>query len=726
MDVLLKAVTSQTVNFAIRSGITLTTSYALKQCGRLLRETPRSQAREALLTLQIRLESKIRIISPAIDMIELISARGNSSLESAVALTKDLRYEIQKLGARLSAAANEEELLRRRSKRATKSREESDGDLRAIVAEIKLLLERVEDAIPLINLAITTSGVNLSTKLSGSISPSRLLQASTFLTAADGRFAVEPGRRQQVGPTWTVSLYMLFAGHAGRVAEEGGAAPRETTWKEVVHKARVKLVRVPLDELYCLPGTVLPPQNSVARPPASAGGGGGDGMLRGEARAAEYAYQLLIIEDLDDDRVHTFEDDVPQPGRFEDVPNAGIRDIVPIHEVSKIFYADTGKILGIGGESEVNSPVLLFKRDVHAQPPRRMLRRDEMERSEFRPRSSVGSVDEEMERSRGAGESGSATEGKEAEPSLPHHHDHQQQRSDPWRLPPDLDPEWMALEVFTEETSDSDSDSERDDDPASPSPRSHNYNHLSPDSNHPSSSPDHLSKALSNLHVPPTPSTNPSTPTPAPSTSSSALPPIKTSLSLLEMLCKLTSLQHFRQASHLAIEDELLNFFLESSATAGAGAGGIGAGSASTGGGAGIGVGALDGKERRQRVRGEARRRVGFDPYDESPVKGERGRDRFREGRGGEDGDGEEGRRKRKGKAKRDMRRLPPAKEADGPAGSALLQSHSESDEEHMPLDSLPRVPPLQLNPPTLQPSRSTRTPSPPLESSLEFSSEAS
>jgi hypothetical protein len=67
----------------------------------------------------------------------------------------------------------------------------------------------------------------------------------------------------------------------------------------------------------------------------------------------------------------------------------------------------------------------------------------------------------------------------------------------------------------------------------------------------------------------------------------------------LEMLMKLAALQQFRQESHLAIEDELLNFFLEDSATAGAGAD----------------------KIKRRRMRHDAVQRVGFDPYDESPVK---------------------------------------------------------------------------------------------------------
>jgi hypothetical protein len=42
MDLLLSKVTQHAMNYAIRSGITITTGYALKQCGRLVKEAPSS------------------------------------------------------------------------------------------------------------------------------------------------------------------------------------------------------------------------------------------------------------------------------------------------------------------------------------------------------------------------------------------------------------------------------------------------------------------------------------------------------------------------------------------------------------------------------------------------------------------------------------------------------------------------------------------------------------
>lgn len=547
METLLSRLTSQALNYAIRSTLTLTTTYALRHCTRLLQSIPPSPLRSDLRTLHARLEAQISILSPALDCIDLIAARGNTTLSSAAKLSRELRCEVQTLGRRAAEAGGEE------------------AEVRGLVEAMRGLLRRVEDAVPLINLAITTSGVNLSTSLAGSVSPSRLLQASTFLTAADSQytnnssFSDSKGTRQQVGPEYTLSVYMLFAGHKNPRLQLGEEAVRPITrWKEVMHKSRVKLLRVPQSEIYDLPS----PNRR----------GGGDG------KASEFAYHLLLIEDLDDDRVHTF-DGVP-PGPCDDVPSAGLRDIVPVHEISKIFYADTGKILGLnvegeeeesGGGTEVNNPVLLLKRDVHARPPWEGLQEavEGVAVGEEEEEDVQAEVDAQFERESA--------------------HNTPQQRpggdNDAWRLPPDLDPEWIALEVYTE------------------SPSTTNISSSSSTaSSSPPSSPLLPTSALSNLHLHQTSSPSPSS-SPSPTPTLPIIPAIKSTLSLLELLLKLTSLQQLRQTSHLAIEDELLNFFLHdagqpqhSAAVAG-------------------------GREQRRRLREQARERVGFDPYEESPVK---------------------------------------------------------------------------------------------------------
>ncbi|KAL1847018.1 Ran-specific GTPase-activating protein 30 [Paecilomyces lecythidis] len=570
MEVFLAKLTQQAMNYAIRSGITITATYAIRQSSRLLKNVSGTE-RQELLALQQRLQSKIQVISPAIDMIELIAARGNTSLESAVTLTKSLRWDIQALGQRLAKAAASEELMRKGSL-SSRTRSQNDIEIKMIIEDIKRVLDRIEDAVPLMNLAITTSGASLSTTLPSTVSPSRLLQASTFLTAADTQYSISPVQAVQVGPTFTLSMYMLFAGHVRPQDEEG---IRETTWKEVMHKAKVKLRRVPMD---------------LAFGPVE--GGGPRPQVPAEARVDEFAYQILIIEDLDDGRVHTFDEGELQPGPFDGVETAGIREILPIHQISKIFYADTGKILNISTEGETNNPVLLLKRDINAIPPRRMLERTEAEyyeEAEGEEETSTTDEQDEVQALLDAQLNG-ASEGPEHVdyPSF-----HESSIPEGWRLPPGLDPEWVAFEVYNEEE---DSETESETEESSSPHRTSRSTSVDPHlisrlnlshSRSPSSTSNNNQVSSSSPHAGTTTVSNP------------LFDNIRTSLSLLETLLRLTSLQQFQQQSHLSITDELLNFFLEESSTTGAGGD----------------------ETHRQRVRAEARRKVGWDPYDESPLK---------------------------------------------------------------------------------------------------------
>jgi hypothetical protein len=535
------------------------------------------------------------------------AARGNTSLESAVSLTKALRYDIQNLARRLEKAATAEELARK-GVISVKARAENDAEIKRIIQDIRNVLDRIEDAVPLMNLAITTSGASLSTTLPSTVSPSRLLQASTFLTACDTQYSMTPSRAVQVGPTFTLSVYMLFTSHMRPQDEE---SIRETTWKEVMHKARVKLRRVPMEVFFG----------------AEDGRIGKRSRLPAEARVDEFAYQILIIEDLDDDRVHTFDESEQQPGPYEGVSLAGIREIFPIHEISKIFYADTGKVLNIGSEGETNSPVLLLKRDINAIPPRRMMERDETDYADFEPESESVEEDEDGVQS----QLDAQLKGGDDASNDYSYYESLSERGIPeaWRLPPGLDPEWLAFEVYHEEE-DNQSEAETETEPESSSPRQTSR----------SGSLDPQLMANLSIDRTATPSTRSSPSrqqqqeisqsTRRQDLTSTVTNPlfsnIRTSLSLLETLLRLTSLQQFQQQSHLSISDELLNFFLEESSSTGAGGD----------------------EQHRQRVRAEARRKVGWDPYDESPLKrrGEEYQYRYGDGGGGEeywapgDGDG--------------------------------------------------------------------------------------
>ncbi|KAM0805441.1 RanGTP-binding protein-domain-containing protein [Usnea florida] len=607
-------------------------------------------------------------------MIDLISARGNTSLESAVSLTKSLRWEIQALGQRLASAANSEELVRRKGSKA-QDKIQHETELKRIVQAIRKLLTRIEDAVPLINLAITASGASLSSNLPSTVSPSRLLQASTFLTAGDSQYGASSSNYVQIGPTFSLSMYMLFLGHVRPQNEE---EIRESTWKEVIHKANVRLMRVSIEALYDLPGT-----DRIATSARNTNGERGPfddsesehsdyfpQQMDGAVKTDEYAYQLVIVEDLDDDRVHTFDGD-PQPGPYGDIPLAGIREAVPIHELSKIFYADTGKILNIGSEGEANSPVLLLKRDPNAVPPRMMMNRyneedgqgyNEGDTNGCAQFSAANSPDNSRalvaSSQRGLRSSSAASTQSQ---------DQQVARApDPWRLPPDLDPEWIAFEVYTE-SEDSDTESEVGTSSSRPAPSSRD----------PPSEPK-IASALSRLSVstPTTSSPSPQPPTPPIQHQvQPTLPPIRTSLSLLETLLRLLSLQQFQQTPHLSIPDELLAFFLSESASTGAASNDI---------------------QERKRLRDEARRRVGFDPYDESPIK-RRGEEYQYHGREGTPlWNGEGGHGSERG-YESEERYQSPRHDDEGYDTRNWTYSSHEGRSPSTPRESIPQTPPMLL-----------------------------
>lgn len=210
--------------------------------------------------------------------------------------------------------------------------------------------------------------------------------------------------------------------------------------------------------------------------------------------------------------------------------------------------------------------MLLVKRDLRATPPRKLL--DRASRYEY-----YAEDDEED------GERSSPGD-KEA--------DHAEQCSydQDWDLPKHLDPEWFAFEVWAEAPTDDQSvddpdESELDTDKDSreqytsevvQDPLGRNFGDLSLSSQ--------VNTGNLTLH-------------------SNSLPQatviMQSSLSLLQCLLRLASLQNYQQASHLTVHDELLNLFLSDANSW------------------------LGSRESREREREDAKRRIGFDPFDSPP-----------------------------------------------------------------------------------------------------------
>ncbi|KAF5670602.1 hypothetical protein FHETE_4509 [Fusarium heterosporum] len=609
MDEFLATVGVQAMRYAIRSGIALTSSYAIGQCSRLLKSVEDKAVHDELKSLRNLLDCKIQIISPAIDLIEFKSGRGNVFLESATPLARSLHKDIVSLGHRIEATtAIHSNPINNHVRR--------EG-LLAIITAIKGLLDRIDREIPLLQLAITASGESLSTSLPAGISPSRLLQASTLLTIGDTQFAQDPTRPVQIGPAFTLSLYMLFLGHAPTPMPHGssevaaiptdsrypspfstgshyglGEGDRKPLWQEVLHKARVRICRVRKDLAFdSRRGFHAKPLKDYARslPIPDATGGG------------EYAYHLEIIEDLNDGRLHDDDENISES--YDNISRAGIRESIPVHQLSKIFYTDTGRILNIGSATDSEQrPILLLKRDTQALATREVA--DDIDgfleelngdiKSEVL--ESINTEDDQADIDKQILEEVGRPAVNEGELVTSTEYSKR-------RFPAHLDPEWIALEVY-EEDDDGTREDEDDDDDSSDSTSMDQPREMTSKQGTPrdrKSLDSNVVDQIKRLSL----STSEKQDSLQAATSAetenfvarSPFGGITTSLSLMEMLVRLASLQEFQQTSHLSIPDHILSFFLEETSTTGL-----------------IG-------ERQWRARGDAKRRMGFDPYTDDPEK---------------------------------------------------------------------------------------------------------
>ncbi|KAI0877391.1 RanGTP-binding protein-domain-containing protein [Hypoxylon argillaceum] len=604
MDEFLARLSYHATSYAVRSCIALTSTYVIKQGAKLLKTVEYDPLRVELAQLQRRLGRKIELVSPILESIELRYTRGDSALEAVVRTARALREDIDALGARLKDATSAQTLSPNRARDPKVAATRQQVELAGIIGDIRDLITSIDDAIPLINLWVSAIGGIQAPP--SSFSASRLLQASMLVNVGDTQFILDPSQPMQIGPDFTLSLYMLFRGHASACdmqepygIEEG---QRKPMWQEVIHKARVRLLRVPLDDL-------------------------SNGTL-GNSPRAHYAYQLQIVEDLDDRRVHTFEDKDSQPTPYDGLSLAGIREFIPVHQITKMFYADVGKILNINNDDGASSsPVLLLKRDASAipadaipvvhEPGNPMLTiegtADSIPASETPPSEGNSQADINLQLRRDMGlveepEEPACSAIVSSQPPQPH------PARQNWKIPQDLDPEWMALEVFdideSDESSDSDSNSTStldDEDITTCRPRHTARPSIDPNlitqlhrMNLASSSSS--SSRPSSSTSQPTASTPQRSPVPAKQKLTALTPSklierspfaaIKTSLSLLEMLLRLTSLQEFEQMTHLSIPDHVLTFYLDES----------------------VSTSGLQGRDRAA-ASAEAERKVGFDPY---------------------------------------------------------------------------------------------------------------
>lgn len=255
------------------------------------------------------------------------SARGNTSLDSTLRLTSQLKKDISefeekldKINERISHQSN------------TKERESA---LRQVQLYMQDLLDRIEEAIPLITLAITTSGANLSSRMPNTVSPGRLLQAGRFLSDADSKYEslieqlkyTENANQPvyvQVGPSFTLILYTIFHAQSNHIS-----------WKEEFRRCKIRLWRV----------------NDLGAKVMRRRETDNEGHLKQETDEDEeeddfeYRYVMTIDESFRDDRYHD----------NDERPRCRVLDVAT---VTRLFFSASGKLLQI---DESRSPVLVLK-----------------------------------------------------------------------------------------------------------------------------------------------------------------------------------------------------------------------------------------------------------------------------------------------------------------------------------------------------------------------------
>ncbi|SCU78289.1 LAMI_0A04104g1_1 [Lachancea mirantina] len=230
MDEFLSKAGSQAATFAIKSGISIASSYAIKTVATFVTKIPEEDASK-LDRLRSKLETRIDIVSPAIDLVRLVAAKGNTNLEGTLKLTRTLKEEIDSFDSKIATITENYH-----------SKKNQRQSIVAVEEYLNDLLSRIDEVIPLINLSLTISGANLSTALPQNVSPGRLLQASDLIN--ENNRAFDNATEVQVGPTFELTLFSIFYHLQSAENAINGIKPR-ITWKEDFKKALVTLRRRP-------------------------------------------------------------------------------------------------------------------------------------------------------------------------------------------------------------------------------------------------------------------------------------------------------------------------------------------------------------------------------------------------------------------------------------------------------------------------------------------------
>ncbi|KAJ1654897.1 Ran-specific GTPase-activating protein 30, partial [Dispira simplex] len=314
---------------------------------------------EEMEQLRGELEMRLRLVVPAIDLIDILAARGNTSLTAVIPLTTALRRQTESLSRHLEQleaqlADDSQQRIFTKTRSDKKVTPKFEKEIEGLQKEIRDLLHRIGEMVPFLNLALTTSGAHLGAGLPTTVSPARLLQASSCLQLVEKDFVQSPvlfpATRAsptvatspapgvsspasfksldsssppgspagnipwsiEVQPQFTLTLFSLFTSSVRHKAHN------DFTWKEEYPKCRGYLRRV--------------------RHPMMS-----------------YAYEFVLVEDLNDGRYH---EDLSLTNITSDTCVPGETRVYPVIDIVRLHYSSAGQLLHI---EDSTRPVLVLQ-----------------------------------------------------------------------------------------------------------------------------------------------------------------------------------------------------------------------------------------------------------------------------------------------------------------------------------------------------------------------------
>ncbi|KAJ1983318.1 Ran-specific GTPase-activating protein 30 [Dimargaris verticillata] len=395
MDQMFTSLAIQTVTLVGKAAFGAAGTIALKKFTQFIRDVPTHQTKE-LEYLRMELEMRLKLVVPAIDLIDILAARGNSTLTAVIPLTTQLRRQTEEFSEHLEQfedqwASNfydhglaQSDQLRTSKKLAG----QMEKDIQAIQTKIQQLMNRITEMVPFLNLALTTSGAHLGASLPSSISPGRVLQASACLhrahqlhcrTAMDAQLSTpnsktpmqpqscgdseqsdhdsecfetgDPSRTsrslQATPPSESPPSFCSLNPLGGSIADNLARSLHELV-TEVKPHFRLTMYSLFTSSVRHKSRDDFTWKEEFPKCRAY--------LQRVRSTSLPYFYEFVVVQDLNDGRYH---DDVSPPrsvptNRFR----PGAKRIYPVTDIIRLHYSSSGQLLNI---EDSKQPVLVIQ-----------------------------------------------------------------------------------------------------------------------------------------------------------------------------------------------------------------------------------------------------------------------------------------------------------------------------------------------------------------------------